>query len=209
MTYATREEYLLAAADQLGARVFSPAKYDLPPIDVSVGFPSVRPLGLKTRSVGECWKRECSADGKNQIFISPLLDDPVKCIDVLAHELVHAYDDCEHKHRAAFVKICNGVGLTEGKPKSRSAGPELLATIERIVAELGEFPHSPLHPILKDKPQTTRMIKVICPECGYTIRTTMTWLKKGLPTCPCGHEMESTEPIPEDPKPEEPTPEGE
>lgn len=206
MTFDTREAYLQAAADMLGARVFSPAGHDVPPIDVSVGFPSTKALGMKTRALGECWKRECSDDGKNQIFISPLIEDPVKAIGVLAHELVHAVDDCEHAHRAVFVKICDAVGLTEGAPKSRGPGPELVAVIEHVIATLGEFPHAPLRVVGKDKKQGIRMVKVVCPECGYTLRTTMKWLQVGLPICPCGAEMVSTEPIPEPiPEPEEVT----
>lgn len=205
MTFSDREAWLMAAADMLGAKVFSPAGYDVPPILVSVGFPSRQALGAKTRRIGEAWPRAASNGTYNTVFISPLLDDPVKCVDVLAHELVHAVDDCEHAHRAAFVKICDKVGLTEGKPKSRGAGPELTEIIKAIIAELGDFPHSPLHALTEDKKQSTRMVKVICPECGYTVRSTMMWLKRGVPTCPCGTQMESTVPIPEEPEePEEP-----
>ncbi len=37
--------------------------------------------------------------------------------------------------------------------------------------------------------QGTRMLKVICPADGYTIRTTNKWLQVGFPTCPCGTVM--------------------
>lgn len=36
---------------------------------------------------------------------------------------------------------------------------------------------------------TTRLRKVSCQDCGYTVRMTRSWLLKGLPTCPCGNEM--------------------
>jgi len=39
-------------------------------------------------------------------------------------------------------------------------------------------------------PQTTRMLKVECPADGYIVRTTQKWIDLGLPTCPCGEEME-------------------
>ena len=32
--------------------------------------------------------------------------------------------------------------------------------------------------------------KAVCKECGYTLRATRKWLNIGLPTCPCGVEME-------------------
>jgi hypothetical protein len=37
--------------------------------------------------------------------------------------------------------------------------------------------------------QTTRLRKVSCPECGYTIRMARSWMSVGLPSCPCGSEM--------------------
>lgn len=34
--------------------------------------------------------------------------------------------------------------------------------------------------------QGTRMLKASCTVCGYTIRITMKWASRGLPTCVCG-----------------------
>jgi hypothetical protein len=33
------------------------------------------------------------------------------------------------------------------------------------------------------------MIKLVCPETGYTVRTTKKWLALGVPTSPAGCEM--------------------
>lgn len=42
----------------------------------------------------------------------------------------------------------------------------------------------------KGKKQTTRMLKVQCPACGYLARVTRKWLEEaGTPTCPCGERM--------------------
>jgi len=35
------------------------------------------------------------------------------------------------------------------------------------------------------------MIKVVCPEDGYIVRTTAKWLEVGMPSCPCGTQMEA------------------
>ena len=53
--------------------------------------------------VGQCWRTSCSADGVNEIFITPKYD---KAIDILVFdcELVHAVDNCEHKHGPEFKK---------------------------------------------------------------------------------------------------------
>lgn len=37
---------------------------------------------------------------------------------------------------------------------------------------------------MKKKKQTTRLIKVECPACGYIIRVTRSWLLVGVPYCP-------------------------
>jgi hypothetical protein len=34
------------------------------------------------------------------------------------------------------------------------------------------------------------MLKVVCPECSYTVRTIQQWIDTGLPTCVCDTEME-------------------
>jgi hypothetical protein len=38
--------------------------------------------------------------------------------------------------------------------------------------------------------QSTRMLKLECTNCGYTVRTTQKWIEVGLPTCCCGSDME-------------------
>jgi len=35
----------------------------------------------------------------------------------------------------------------------------------------------------------TRLRKVACPDCGYTIRMARSWMTQGMPVCPCGCEM--------------------
>lgn len=40
-------------------------------------------------------------------------------------------------------------------------------------------------------PETTsRMRKLECSRCGYIVRVSRTHLERGLPTCPCGMELE-------------------
>lgn len=186
---STREAWLLAAVTKLDEEVFSPANYPLPPAKVTVGFPSKKPLSKANRAIGQCWSRNTSADGVNQVFISPTLTSPVQFVDVLAHELVHAVDDCKNGHKHAFQTICKAIGLTKGRPSNASAGPDLLLTIEQICAELGPIPHAALSPGDNEKVQTTRLRKIKCPACGWTGRTTAKWAAAGLPTCHCGTEL--------------------
>ena len=156
-------------------------------LKVSTGFPS---RGGLTKVIGECWKACAAADEvTHHIFINPRLDDVVEVVATLAHEMVHAADDGEHKHKGPFVKAVRDLGL-EGKPTATVAGGAFAEWARGLDAKIGSYPHVALVPIAATKKQGTRMLKVACPEDGYTIRTTQKWLDVGLPSCPCGTQME-------------------
>lgn len=183
----TREEWLVAAVAAL-APLFAEVGETLPEVRVSVGWPGGG--GKKNNVIGQCWASAASKDKVSQLFISPVLDDASRVLDVLAHELVHAVDDCQSGHKGRFAKVAKGIGL-EGKMTATVAGEELKAKLDAIVDELGAYPHAAIVPALSGvKKQGTRMLKVVCPEDGYTIRTTQKWLDLGTPTCPCGTQME-------------------
>lgn len=177
-----RETWLEQAADEL--RAIIPA----PEVRVAAGWPSRGGTSLKKRVLGECWKPEVAEDGVSQIFLNPMLSDPVEVLAVLAHELIHALHPTAG-HKGAFVDAAKEAGLV-GPWTSTSAGPELTGELARIAERLGPYPHSKLTPSIERKVQTTRMIKIECPECGYIVRTTQKWIDVGLPTCVCGEDME-------------------
>lgn len=183
----TREQWLAAGVGALRPR-FQSLGYGLPGVvHASIGFPSRGALARRARVLGQCWAREASKDGNCQIFISPVLVGPVEVLDTLAHELVHVVTPGA-KHKGKFITVSRAVGLTEGKPTSAAAGPELKAVLERIANDLGPFPHptlSPATPLIAK--QSTRMVKCECPDCGYTARTTRKWLDIGTPICPVCH----------------------
>ena len=187
-TFNTREEWLNAAMILLHD-LFGKANLDLPAkIKVSCGWPYNK-AGAKGRIIGQCFKDICSAGGFNEIFISPVLQDPIKVLEVLVHEMCHAAENCKSKHGAGFKKIALAVGLT-GKMTATEAGPELLKTLEDMVETLGVYPHSTLNVSKQQKKQTTRLLKVYCPDCGYTVRITRAWINQAVPDCPlCGKEM--------------------
>ena len=119
-TKKTREQWLQNAVDMVEP-IFKNKGYKIPKIQVSCGFPST---GNKTKHIGLCWGRSSTSDGVNQLFISPILDEPVQVLDTLIHELVHAIDDCIHHHGPEFKKIATDVGL-QGPMREASAGPWL------------------------------------------------------------------------------------
>ena len=184
-TFTTREAWLTAAVEALAIRVFEDIK--VPVVRVSVGWPGGR--GSKAGVIGQCWATACAEDGVSQLFISPVMGEAVDVLAVLVHEMVHAVDDCQSGHRGNFAKIAKSLGL-EGKMTATTAGFDLTVTLTEIAAEIGDYPHAVLTPGAGKKTQGTRMIKLVCQDDGYTLRTTAKWIAVGLPTCPCGEEME-------------------
>ena len=108
---------------------------------------------------------------------------------VIAHELVHAVLPPGTGHKGKFPSICKALGL-EGKPTSTSPGEQFRATVDPLLRNAGDYPHARLN-VTADGPkkQGTRMLKCVCGECGYTVRTTSKWLDvAGPPLCPCNSE---------------------
>lgn len=180
-----REEWLSRAVEKLTPLV---PLDEMPPVRVSVGWASRSPA----KSIGECWALG-GTDGVPQIFISPLLSatvaslgNPNGVLETLLHEMIHAALPPKTGHGPKFKKACNECGLLPPYTAT-TASPELVDTLTRIAAELGPYPHAELVLVAKTKKQTSRWIKVSCPECGYIARTTRQWLEElGGPFCPCG-----------------------
>lgn len=185
-----REEWLNAATMRLNKMIGE--KTDLTPakkVLVSAGWPRRDRGG---RVIGQCYPTKTSM-GTNHVFISPTLSDPITVLHVLLHELVHAADDCKSQHKGPFTKAVRALGLA-GKPTATVPSPDLIPVLKDLAKDLGPYPHSVL--VAGDfgpaRPQTTRMLKVVCQrkKCGCTIRMTRKWLDQtGAPTCACGGTM--------------------
>jgi hypothetical protein len=179
-----REQWLTQLAGMLDAALFTPAGHPLPPnLRISVGFPSRGGLSRSKPHVGECFYQDESAAGVFEIFISPVLGDGMIAAATLVHELCHALLPEGTGHKRPFAKLAHKMGL-EGKATATIASAELIAKLEPLIAELGDYPHAELHPVVKQKKQTTRMLKTMCEHCGYVARVSKAWLAKGAPVCP-------------------------
>ena len=179
----TREQWLNLALDQLRPLFKSKAGAEIPQdARVSIGFPKG---GSARKSIGECWPRARSTDKVNEIFISPVVSEPARMLDILAHEAVHAVDDCASGHGQAFKRVAVAIGLT-GKMTATVAGEELKAELAAIVAALPPLTHGALD-LSGRKKQPTRLLKLECDGCGMIVRTTSKWLDTvGAPDCACG-----------------------
>jgi hypothetical protein len=90
--FQTREDWLAQAIAELRS-VFSALNHPLPDsIRVACGFPSSNARSAKNRAVGEHWSAKASSDNTHEILISPVIDDPVRVLGILVHELAHASD---------------------------------------------------------------------------------------------------------------------
>lgn len=191
--HKTREQWLEAAVEELKP-LFEEVGVELPQVRVSVGWPSSRGLAKNAKVIGECWKKSVAEDGVSQIFISPLLGE--EGLAVLVHELIHAWDDCKSQHKGEFARVAKAVGLV-GKMTVTTPGDELIEKLKVIQNTLGDYPHSRLsaEEMGKQKPkQTTRMLKLVAPDCcDYIVRTTQKHIDTGLPKCPHDTVMEVEE----------------
>lgn len=186
-----REAWLTTAAVALAEWFSEIEDAEVPPFRVSVGWPGGR--GPKSSVRGQCWPTCSAEDGVAQIFISPTQVDTETTLGILLHEMIHAVDDCASGHRGNFVRIAKALGFVSKYTSSTNRTDELTERLQGLAERLGDFPSAAIvSGRAADTPakQGTRMLKVVCPEDGYTLRTTQKWLDMGLPTCPCGAEME-------------------
>jgi len=184
-SYENRESWLAAAVEELRPW-FKEINVNLPDaIRVACGWSK-----RSGKGIGWCWKSKASRDGTSEILVSPELEDPIAVLEVLVHELIHASDDGESEHKGEFKVRALAMGL-EGKMTATRAGTVLRARLADLKDRLGPYPHAKINPAMAAiKPQTTRMLKLTCPDDGYTVRTTQKWIDVGLPACPCGAQME-------------------
>lgn len=112
------------------------------PIKISTGWCR----GSK-KAIGQCWSNLCSSEGFVEIFISPVLQDPVEVLATTLHELIHAHLGNGKGHGKEFTKLAREMGLA-GRITATFAEPgsDLYKQLEMIAQELGEYPHRRLTP---------------------------------------------------------------
>jgi hypothetical protein len=173
-----REAWLQEAVRRLEP-IFSKAGYAIPPVRVSCGFPA---SSSPRTTLGQCWPRERSGDGVNEIFISPKLDEPVQLLDTLVHELCHAVDDCFSGHGEDFKGIAQALGL-EGPARMAHASEALVVRLMMIGQELGPYPHQAIA-FPPPQPSNASRNKAKCGQCGYEVTLLKRWASYGAPICP-------------------------
>lgn len=185
--FETREDWLLQMSQEI-APLFAIEGVPLPSFRVTCGFPCTGATRSKGRNMrlGECHAASSSKDAHCEIFIHPELDDPIKVVEVLAHELVHAAVGVAAGHGQSFKRVATAIGLT-GPMRSTTGTPSFHSMIKPWINACGPYPHASLT-VLTHKKQGTRLLKAVC-DCGYTVRLTAKWAALGLPICVCGNEF--------------------
>jgi hypothetical protein len=180
-----REAWLAELASRMTKRIEDASEKPMPKCLISVGFPSRGAFSAKRQTIGQCWDGMVSADGCSQLFISPVLVDPVVVAATVAHEQVHANVGVSVGHKGEFVRVVRSIGL-EGKPTATVPGKSFIEFVQPILKDIGPYPHVALKMNPTFKPQSTNVLKVVCLDCGYVLRTTAKWLDStGAPLCPC------------------------
>jgi hypothetical protein len=210
----TREEWLKEAIRRFRP-IFKEAGIEIPKdVRISIGF---GPTGARQENqiiLGVTCARVLSEDHRPEIFISPEDAEAVSMLATVAHELIHAWDDCQSGHKGEFKRVAEAIGL-QGRMTHTTPSPVFEAELALLADDMGPYPGGRMNltggkvdiPVPTDptapgpkitsgpRKQTTRMIKRVCqhdPELkcfGYSVRLTQAWLAVGNPKCPNGHEM--------------------
>lgn len=142
----TREKWLQKAAHEMGEWIGEATDIVVPDVYVSVGFGTGSKCQLD-KVLGACWKAEYSADGKPQVFVSPLLYSEPWAKDgvlaVLLHELCHAAVGVEAKHGLPFRRVAEAIGLLPPW-RSTNVSEGLAERLKGLAESLGKFPHAPM-----------------------------------------------------------------
>jgi hypothetical protein len=174
--HPTRESWLSAAIQ--AARIHAPFPTA---IRAACGFPSTY---TRSGTLSESWPDTASGDGTWEILISPTVADPTEVLSLLLRELAHSLPGAATTGSATFRAAVADLGLMPmgDSYKATAPGPDFPDLWATVLADLGDYPHAPIL-AGKKTTQTTRMLKLVCPGCGYTVRTTRKWLAAGVPVC--------------------------
>ncbi len=217
MKYKNREKWLMDFAKEC-VTLFAESKHmiefpkgiKLNPdsIKFTCGFPpnmrekqSMMGKNRRYSARGVCYPKAQDVDKKNHIFIIPdhcHQNDVVQLGSTTIHEMIHAVDDCDSGHGKAFKDMAVAIGFMTGKKpnggsysmRSTEASPKLIRWIKKTAKKLGAFPQKKwVHRGIK---QTTRMIKLVCPDGAYScesiVRLSRKALLSGAPICGCTSE---------------------
>jgi hypothetical protein len=193
----TRELWLNRAAKRLMDVLVSKAHHDKVPdikqYAVSCGFPRGGGGGGGT-PIGQAWSAESSTAERKEMFISPLLDDPIEVLATLLHELVHVTIGNKEKHGKKFKELAREQLGLAGKLTATFCDPQsdLHVSLTAVSKKLGPYPHAKMV-IIKKTPHRASWVRYVSesPDMGkYKITVSPLQVDNhGVPKDPTGKDM--------------------
>jgi hypothetical protein len=110
---------------------FRQSGLELPPVRIEMDR-------ILTRRAGACARAQ---NGVNRISISPCAIEPRDILHTLAHELLHAVDDCASHHGAGFRRSAGKIGFIPRGNGALACGPAIAAVLKEVHTALGAYPH--------------------------------------------------------------------
>ena len=157
-----REAWLQAAASFLFDHIVEHG-YPRVEVRVSCGWPVRGGIARRRTVVGQCFPPSACKDGKQQIFVSPLLSESIDVLGTLLHELLHASFGCQHGHKKPFSQAARKVGLA-GPPTATVVGEDLRPLLLSYVERVGPYPHAAI--TVKPKVKVGSRLRLY--QCGCT-----------------------------------------
>ena len=192
--YSTRKDWLTGAINELKPFFLLNGVSISDKIRVSCALPS-NAKRTNFKSVGECFPSTNSADAHYEIFISPILDAPIKVTETLVAQLCRTAKGALNVTTLSYARVAEVMhilpaGTLSSPYKEVGHGGEFLAAYTAIIDSLGIYPHAKVD-VSTHKSQGTRMLLAKCPTCQCSIRMTAKWVYNAhgdveLPTCRCG-----------------------
>lgn len=166
---------------------------------------TIQTRGKRESTLGWFWAKRWKKDKKDPVHEINLSAETLATNDAgetLIHELAHAENETKgikdvsnRVHNKHFKAMAEHLGLKVlERDKSVGFGFTELDKgakdfLEKINFSRAIFDRARLTPTGRKK-VGSRLIKCVCPDCEYTVRTTQKWLDIGLPQCPDGNEMQ-------------------
>lgn len=115
------------------------------------------------KAVGLCYSTSYSPDQKiRRIEIDRETSDTLKVLEIVAHEVSHAIHPDYTGHKGGYVDAVFSVFKLSGIPTITGVSIEFAELIESWLKKSGSYPY--LKFVDKRRKQTTRMVKLYCPD---------------------------------------------
>ncbi len=186
--HTTREGWLVDAIGHLSTEFFTGRGHKVPAkLQVSCGWVK----GGKD-AIGQCWSPDASADETTQMYVSPTEANPVRVLDILLHEMIHAVVGTKEGHKGPFKTLAKDFGLAGKMTVTYTEpGSALEALLKDIATKVGPYPHAAM--TKKDSARSypykwSRLMSVN--DASYTVTISPRIMKAhGRPSDPWGDEM--------------------